>query len=156
LDVFADAVALVGRDAYLFGESVIAMHGLAPTNPSSIKVATPHKIRKTLPRHLIVITRQEDEQVTKYEGIPSQSVADAIRSCRTTMMVERLLTAIREVQRQGFIKKDEAARLSKEIRSAKKYTKQQAEPRQGTTAQLQESVRCAHTDGQRNNRPTPA
>ena len=32
-DSYAEAVALVGPEAYLFGESVIAMHGLAPTNP---------------------------------------------------------------------------------------------------------------------------
>jgi hypothetical protein len=121
-------VALTGKDAYLFGESVIEMHNLAPTNPNTIKVATPHKIRKTLPHYIKVTTRQTDEQLTMYECIPSQSVAEAIRSCKGTMMPERLLAAVKEAQRQGFIRKEEAVQLMKEIRSGRKDTKQQAQP----------------------------
>jgi len=54
-DPYAEAVALVGADAYLFGKSVIAMHRLAPTNPARITVATPRRIRKTLPTTIQVI-----------------------------------------------------------------------------------------------------
>jgi len=119
LDGYADAVALVGQGAYLFGESVLAMHNLAPTNPATIKVATPNIVRKKLPQYIVTITRKNDEQVTLYEGIPSQSVANAIRANRKTMMSDRLLGAIQEARKQGLISKKEAADLSKEIHSGR-------------------------------------
>lgn len=128
LDSYANAVALVGRDAYLYGESVLAMHNLAPTNPSTIKIATPNTVRKTLPSYIVVVARRTDEQPTRYEGIPSQSVANALRSCRTTMMPERLLDAITEARRLGLINKDEATRLLGEIKNGIKATKQQTQP----------------------------
>jgi predicted transcriptional regulator of viral defense system len=124
LDSYANAVALVGRDAYLYGESVLAMHNLAPTNPSTIKIATPHTVRKTLPPYIVIVARQTDEQPTRYEGIRSQSVAKAIRSCRTTMMPERLLDAVAEARRLGLVNKDEAACLSGMIKNNSKTTKQ--------------------------------
>ena len=116
LDGYADAVALIGRDAYLFGESVLAMHNLAPTNPATIKVATPNVVRKTLPQNLVVIKRDNDEKTTWYECIPSQTVFEAIRSCRPTMMTDRLLDATREARRQGLISEHEATQLTKEIK----------------------------------------
>jgi predicted transcriptional regulator of viral defense system len=119
LDGYADAVALVGRGAYLYGESVLAMHNLAPTNPATVKVATPYVVRKNLPSYLVVITRKTTERIVRYEGIPSQSVADAIRTCRATMMSDRLLGAVQEARRQGLINEIEATRLSKEIESGK-------------------------------------
>jgi predicted transcriptional regulator of viral defense system len=122
LDGYADAVALVGRDAYLFGESVLAMHNLAPTNPATIKIATPNVVRKTLPPNLVVIKRDNDEKTTWYECIPSQTVFEAIRSCRLTMMTDRLLDATREARNQGLINEREATQLTKEIKSGKKGT----------------------------------
>lgn len=42
-DAYAWAVMSVGPDAVLYGESVIAMLGLAPTNPTRTFVATPRR-----------------------------------------------------------------------------------------------------------------
>lgn len=41
LDPFAKAVALVGDGSFLWGESVLFMHGLALVDPRSASVATP-------------------------------------------------------------------------------------------------------------------
>jgi len=100
-DAYAEAVALVGTGAYLYGESVIAMLGLAPTSPARVFVATPARIRKKLPDHIVLV--KANDNVTYYEGIPSQSLTDAIAACKKTMMPERLEEATREARRQGYI-----------------------------------------------------
>jgi len=120
LDSYADAVALVGKDAYLFGESVLAMHNLAPTNPATIKVATPNIVRKNLPPYIIIISRNSNERIAMYEGIPSQSVANAIKACRESMMSDRLLGAVKEARKQGLINEKEATELSKGIKGDRK------------------------------------
>ncbi|MCL2438849.1 MAG: hypothetical protein FWC99_07255 [Coriobacteriia bacterium] len=114
-DPYAEAVALVGPKAYLFGESVIAMHGLAPTNPARITVATPVRTRKTLPSSIKVIHRKDKDVHAQYEGIPSQSIADAIRTARNTMMVDRLKDATENARREGLITGLEETALLKEL-----------------------------------------
>jgi predicted transcriptional regulator of viral defense system len=116
-DKYAEAVTLVGDGAYIYGESVLAMFDLALVNPSKITVATPARIRKTLPPYIVIVSDSADAEVTVYEGIPSQSVADAIRICRKSVMPERLLPAIEDVRRQGLISEEEAKRLKREIKS---------------------------------------
>lgn len=115
-DAYAEAVALVGPRAYLYGESVIAMLELAPTNPSRVFVATPKRTRKKLPGYIMLV--KADDEVAHYEGIPSQSVHDAIRACRRTMMPERLGSAVREAERQGYITDEQARELFKELRQS--------------------------------------
>lgn len=112
-DAYAEAVVLVGPHAYLYGESVISMLELAPTNPSRVFVATPSRIRKQLPEYIVLI--KADDELTHYEGIPSQSAHDAILACRKTMMPERLEDATREAERQGYITNDQTAELLKEL-----------------------------------------
>jgi hypothetical protein len=112
-DAYAEAVVLVGVEAYLYGESVIAMLELAPTNPSRVFVATPSRVRKQLPDYIRLI--KANDSVVQYEGIPSQSAYDAIRACQKTMMPERLEDATREAERQGYISNKQAAALFKEL-----------------------------------------
>ncbi|WP_241157195.1 hypothetical protein [Adlercreutzia sp. ZJ242] len=114
-DPYAVSVALVGSDAYLYGESVIAMHGLAPTNPARIFVATPRRIRRKLPAELRVIQRQGGDDVVVYDAIPSQKVADAIRACIGTMLPERLADAVRSARGEGLITSREEVELIKEV-----------------------------------------
>lgn len=38
----------MGADAYLYGESVLAMFSLCPTNPTKVFVATPKRVRRKL------------------------------------------------------------------------------------------------------------
>jgi predicted transcriptional regulator of viral defense system len=114
-DSYAEAVALVGAGAYLYGESVIAMHALAPTNPKFIRVATPKRVRRALPDHIIVEQRAADGPLKSYEGIPSQSVFEAIRSCKGQMMSERLAEAAEKARRNGLITKTQYDSLAEEL-----------------------------------------
>lgn len=114
-DPYATAVKRVGGDAYLHGESVIAMLDLAPTNPTRIFVASSARVRKQLPESLKLIKTQPGaDVVTCYEGIPCQTVAEAIRACLLTMMAERLATAARNARDRGYITEKEFLALSKE------------------------------------------
>lgn len=117
-DPYAVSVALVGRDAYLFGESVLAMHRLASTDPSRIFVATSRRVRRTLPPGLVVVRREPARDVTSYDGVSSQSVEGAIRSCMRTMMPKRLEEAVREARRQGLIRHRTEGELMDELRAA--------------------------------------
>lgn len=101
-DRYAEAVALVGPEAYLYGESVLAMHNLALVNPAKITVATKKRVRRKLPEWVKVL-HVKDAKNTAYEGIPSQSVADAIRECEHAVMDSRLLDAVEEAKREGLI-----------------------------------------------------
>jgi predicted transcriptional regulator of viral defense system len=125
-DAYAQAVALVGDGAYIYGESVLAMFNLAFANPSKIRVATPARVRKSLPEYIEVVTAHPTTTVTRYECIPSQTVADAIRTCEMTIMTERLLPAIEDARQQGLLSEQEAKNLKREVRSAHTATKQQA------------------------------
>jgi len=118
LDRYAEAVAIVGGGAYIFGESVLAMHGLALVNPAAVYVATPERIRKKLPQGIATVLMKETGQVTHYEGIASQSVYDALLACRNAVMSERLLEAVDEALRQGLITESDAALARKEISHA--------------------------------------
>jgi hypothetical protein len=119
-DKYAEAVAIVGNGAYIFGESVLSMHGLALVNPAVIHVATTKPIRKKLPKNIAGITRKDPDHRTRYEGIPSQSVFDSMLTCRDSIMSERLLDAAREAQRQGLITESEAKTIREEARHAEK------------------------------------
>lgn len=114
-DSYAQAVALIGPEAYLYGESVIAIHELAPTNPTYIYVATPKRIRRKLPAYVKVIQRLEENDTTFYEGIPSQSVANAIRSCRGRMMDDRLRDATTAACAKGYLTRAEERELLEEL-----------------------------------------
>ncbi|WP_350454002.1 type IV toxin-antitoxin system AbiEi family antitoxin domain-containing protein [Slackia heliotrinireducens] len=115
LDPYAEAVALVGQGAYLYAESVIAMHALAPTNPALIHVATPNRVRRSLPASIEVVRRPDCCDTTEYEGIPSQTVPAAIRSCRGTMMTSRLVDAARRARELGLIRAEEEMALLEDL-----------------------------------------
>lgn len=116
-DSYAWAVASVGPDALLYGESVIAMLGLAPTNPSRIFVATPNRTRRKLPSSLIVEHIDGIKPGAHYDGIPCQSVYDAIVACKGKMLPERLAAAAAEARRQGLISGEEHRSLMEGLTS---------------------------------------
>lgn len=117
LDPYAESVAIVGPDAYLYGESVLAMFSLCPTSPTKMFVATPRRVRRKLPEGMRVIQRKDAADVTRYEGIPSQEVGAAIRSCIGKIMSERLHAAVQEALQKGLLKEDEAEGLDSEVAS---------------------------------------
>ncbi len=113
-DRYAEAVALVGEGAFLAGDAVLSMHGLALVNPAKITVATPNRIRKALPEWVNVVPAKDAER-TMYEGIPSQSVYDALVACKGCVMSERLLDAARDAKERGLVRSDEYVRLRREL-----------------------------------------
>lgn len=106
-DQYAEAVALTGPGSYIFGETVIGMLGLAPTSPNRMTVATPKRVRKKLPPWLKTVKREAFDDVTIYEGIPSQTVYGAIASCKKTIMADRLLDAAKIAKEQGYLTRNE-------------------------------------------------
>ncbi len=113
-DRYAEAVALVGDGSFLFGEAVLAMYGLALVNPRHISVGTTKRVRRELPEWVQPVT-VSGKTVTSYEGIPSQSLAEAILECRGMVMGERLKSAVEDARREGLITKDEFEHLRKEL-----------------------------------------
>lgn len=113
-DRFAEAVALVGPGAYLMGISVLAMHNLGFVNPPKITVATRRRVRRRLPEWVEVV-RAEGPAPTSYEGIPSQSVADALLACKGKVMGERLSDAMNDAYAKGLLKDEDRKRLKGEL-----------------------------------------
>lgn len=53
---------------------------MALVDPRAIEVATPKQVRRMLPSWVEPVTAPKGERTTSYENIPSQWVADAIKS----------------------------------------------------------------------------
>ncbi len=116
---FAEAVLRVGADAHLVGDSVLAFHDLALVNPRRIKVGTPRRVRKDLPSHIqLVHTRTDPADLTEYEGIPSVTVAAALRDSIGTVMPDRLREATERAVDEGLVRRRDATALIAEIEGA--------------------------------------
>lgn len=113
-DRYAEAVTLVGDGSFLVGEAVLAMHGLALVNPRQITVGTPRRVRKRLPEWIQAVTAT-NKTTTCYEGIPSQSVTEAIADCKGRVMPERLRVAADDARDAGLITKSEHDQLKREL-----------------------------------------
>ena len=114
LDLYAEAVALVGDNSFLLGETVLARHGLALVNPKKLSVGTPKRVRKNLPSWVEAVT-VAGKDTTYYEGIPSQTVTEAILDCRGRVLAERLRDAADAARESGLITKSEYQRLKEEL-----------------------------------------
>ncbi|MGD0085008.1 MAG: hypothetical protein ABSD78_17690 [Acidimicrobiales bacterium] len=118
-DQFMEAVLRVGSEAYLTHDAVLALHDLGLVNPLHIRVGTPKRARRRLPKYIEIIQRRVDpHELTVYEGIPSTTVARALLDCRSLVMGERLVAAAREATRRGLIRKGEADRVLAALGSA--------------------------------------
>lgn len=103
-DRFFEAVARVGEGAHLTGDAVLALHELGQVNPNVVRVGTPRRVRAEMPGWIAVVRETlPDGALTSYESIPSATVAHAIRSCRDTVMSDRLLDAVEDGRRQGLL-----------------------------------------------------
>lgn len=105
LDHYMEAVLWVGADAVLSHDAVLALHDLAFANPRRLRVTTPHRVRKA--RHRpdveIVIAPVPAEQRTRYEGIPSTTVARALIDSRHLIMASRLREAADDARARGLL-----------------------------------------------------
>lgn len=119
LDEFAAAVCLVGRNAALIDETVLAALDLAQVNLRSIRVASPDRVRRYLPITIEVVARsvpQAEQQ--DIEGIPAMGLAKAILGSRGRVMTERLVAATNQAAARGLLGRPEAARVIDELQKA--------------------------------------
>lgn len=114
-DLYAEALAFVGDGAAIFGESVLALQNLALVNPSRIAVATCARVRKRLPDWIRILPHASVPRPVLFRGIACQPTAEAILQCRTTVPLERLVSAVSDARRQGLITGREERRLKKEL-----------------------------------------
>lgn len=115
-DAYMEAVLRVGRDAFLVGDAVLALHDLALVNLRRIRVGTRRRARPSLPEDIeLVRVDVAADEVTTYDGIPGVTVARAIRQCRSAVMGDRLLAAVNEADRRGLLLRAEARTLRAEL-----------------------------------------
>ena len=116
LSEFAEAVALAGSGAVLADESVLAALDLTHINVRRIRVASPRRVRVTLPPTIELIHRQiNEEDQDDIEGIPSMTVAAAIRGARGRVMTERLIEATHSAAARGLLSPSDEAALLDEL-----------------------------------------
>lgn len=114
-DRYAEALATVGEEAMIWGESVLAMHNLAMVNPDRIEVATTHRVRKELPAWIGLARLPKEPPHDVFNGIRCQPLADAFRHCKGKVMSQRLAQAVREAEQRGLLGFTEAEALKKEF-----------------------------------------
>lgn len=115
-DAYAEAVVRTGEEAYLMGEAVLGLLGLAMVEPRRITVATPRRTRVKDPGFVDVVRRDlPAELITTYEGIRATTVGQAILDSRGTVLTERLLDALTEARRAGLIDPKEAVRVRRRL-----------------------------------------
>lgn len=118
LTEYAEAVALAGPGAVLADDAVLAMHDLAQVNPRRLRVAVPHPLPDDvrLPATVEVVVRElTHEDVTAFEGIPTMTVAAALRACRGWVMTERLRQGVHRAAEEGLLDPGTAAMLQVEF-----------------------------------------
>lgn len=116
LTEFAAAVALVGGDAVLADESVLAAHDLAQVNLRRIQVATGGRVRRQLPPTIEVIARTVPaDQRTDLDGLPAMTLPAAIRASRDRVRTSRLIDAARQADARGLIDHREAEAIISEL-----------------------------------------
>ena len=115
-DQFAEALLRAGEGAYLHGESVLALFGLADVNPRQIKVAVRRRARAKLPPSIELTQVKGEARTTFYEGLTAQPVADAILECRGRIETERLLEAAKQARGEGLLTTTEWQRVRKGLR----------------------------------------
>ena len=112
-DQFAEALLRVGAGAYLHGESVLALFGLADVNPRHIKVAVPRRARPTLPPYVKLTQVTGNVHTVFYAGLAAQPVADAILECRGRIETTRLLGAAKQARAKGLLTTAEWKRVQR-------------------------------------------
>jgi predicted transcriptional regulator of viral defense system len=116
-DQYAEALLRAGDGAYLHGESVLAMFGLADVNPRQIKVAVRRRARPKLPPFVELTQIKDDVRTTFYQGLAAQPGADAILDCRGRIERARLLEAAKQARSEGLLNTTEWQQVRKGLQS---------------------------------------
>jgi len=112
-DEYMEAVLRVGRDAFLQGESVLALHSLALVNPRVIHVGVPRRVRRRLPANIELQERYlPAEDLTRYDGILCTTVYRALLDCASHLMMERLVDSALQALDEGLITQPQAEHIT--------------------------------------------
>lgn len=116
----AEATAIVGDEAYLEGESVLALLDLGHANPARIEVATRRQVRRELPAWIKTTrrTRLDDEAITSYHGVPSVTLKRALEQVKARIPRSRWEDAIRQAARRELLAPNEVKELIPDISEA--------------------------------------
>lgn len=112
---YAIAVKSAGEGAFLYGETVIALLNLAPTNPSRMTIGVTSRTRRNLGKNIMLKKVPAQTEIAYYEGIPSQPVVEAILAALPAIGRERGLMAAEEAARQGYLTTKEKDALCEEL-----------------------------------------
>jgi predicted transcriptional regulator of viral defense system len=106
-------LARAGENAFLEGDTVLAMFNLALVNPPKIFIGTPHRRRTPPPPHTVVTFRPHvtEDDLTNHEGLRCVTVRRALLDGVPRLLGERVLQAVAEAQRREFIDEREAAEI---------------------------------------------
>lgn len=108
---YAIAVKAAGGDAFLYGESVVALLDLAPANSTVMWLASPKRCRRDLGPG-VKIRRLTGVTPVYLEGIACQPLADAIVAASLTMGKQHALQAAREALKQELISRSDLRYLA--------------------------------------------
>jgi predicted transcriptional regulator of viral defense system len=111
---YAIAVKAAGEEAFLYGESVVALLGLANTDPTKMWVASPKRVRRNIGQGTRVLPAR-GVRPTLIEGVACQPVADAIASAAETMGPVRAVEAARAACKEGYISFEEKHSIEREL-----------------------------------------
>ncbi|BCW08015.1 hypothetical protein [Arthrobacter sp. NtRootA1] len=114
-DQFAEATLRAGDDAYIRGESVLALLGLGDVNPTKITVGTGRRVRRAMPAYMKVIQTQAGMKVTRYRGIRAQQLSEALLECIGRVPATRLRDAAAQARAEGLLTTAEWNRVRKEL-----------------------------------------
>ena len=105
----AAALARVGPDAHLHGETVLAMFDLGYVDPVTVQVVAPRRVRAALPKTVRVTVRTKiaPDEVTTYDGLRTTTVFNALAECVPRLMTERLTGAADEALEKNLINQKE-------------------------------------------------
>ena len=109
---YAIATKAAGRDSYLYGESVVALLELAPTDPTRIVVASPARVRRNIGNGVVIVGMRPAEETVFYEGIRCQQASNAIRAAMPRLGKDQMLMAAKRGYENGYLTRAEFDELS--------------------------------------------
>lgn len=119
---FREALALVGPDAFLIGESALSVHDIGVFNPAQYQIATTKRIRRNLPKYISLYWVKDitTYEVIEYDHVKSQSPYSAIKQILRFTESERILDAIEDANQKGFFKSEQVSELIQMIKNREK------------------------------------
>ncbi|MFB2554286.1 type IV toxin-antitoxin system AbiEi family antitoxin domain-containing protein [Herbiconiux liangxiaofengii] len=114
-DQFAEATLRAGSDAYLRGEAVLALLGLADVNPSKITVGTTRRVRRSFPSYIDLVYSPIEAMIIRYHGIRAQQLSEALLECRGRVPETQLRDAAAKARADGLLTTAEWKHVRKEL-----------------------------------------